>query len=675
MTTDSYAYLEDGTDPATLAWQEAQNRRTRAALDAVPHRTELRARFERLTRTGALGAPVVRGDVAFFSSRTGDQDQPVISLAAAGSVDRVLLDPMALDPSGLTAIDWWSASPRGRYLAYGLSRNGDEKSTLHLLDVTGATEPVEAIPDTRYASVAWLPDESGFYYTRRPAGSDYDVRLRFHALAAPQAEDRTVFGEGRPKEDGLAVVLSANGRWLIVTAQHGWSHDEVFVADLRSAAGETRFTAVFEGVEARAELAPSGDRFVLFTTDGAPNGRVYEIDPERLERAAWREIVPEGADPLHFAVPTAAGILLGSLHDVASRLALRTPSGTIRELPLGLASIQGLSADEASSVAHVVTTSFFTPARVRRLELGEAGVRVLPWRELASDVDPAAYDVEQTWCRSSDGTRVPIFVLSRAGAPRDGSAPGIVYGYGGFNVALTPDFMPTVTPWLEAGGVYAIATLRGGSEFGEAWHRAGMRERKQNVFDDFAAAIEHLGAEGFVDPARVAVSGGSNGGLLVAALATQRPALARAVVCAVPVIDMLRYHLFSIGRMWIPEYGDPDVPADAAFLRAYSPYENVRGGTAYPAMLILSAMADSRVDPMHARKFAAKVQAALRDGGDAPRAEAILCHIEADAGHGQGKPRHKQLDELVDRFAFLAAHLGVDPARLAGIAAGAAHGL
>jgi prolyl oligopeptidase len=333
---------------------------------------------------------------------------------------------------------------------------------------------------------------------------------------------------------------------------------------------------------------------------------------------------------------------------VRSDLRLRRADGRIERVALPSGStLFGWTSREDDDSLYLLTGSYFAPPSVRCVRTDAATATLTTWEAVEPPFDPAEYRVEQHWFVSKDGTRVPMDVLSSVRAKRDGTAPAVLYGYGGFNISLLPSFAPSIVPWLDAGGVYAIANLRGGGEFGEDWHRAGMREHKQNVFDDFIAALDYLGTCGVADPARIAIFGGSNGGLLVSAVATQRPDLVRAVVCAVPLTDMLRYHRFLIARLWIAEYGDPDHPRDAEILRAYSPYHNVRDGVAYPAMLIETAESDSRVDPMHARKFAARVQQAT--AGDAP----ILAYVEREAGHGVGKPRHKVVAELADRWAFL----------------------
>jgi prolyl oligopeptidase len=652
LVTDPCRYLEDATDPATIAWTARENARTRAALDALPDRARLAARFEALTRIDSQGVPLVRGGLAFFTARRGDSDQPVLYVRDALGVERSLLDPAGLDPTGLTALDWWYPSPDGRYVAFGLSQGGDERSRLKVLEVECGTRLVEDIPDTRHCSLTWLPDESGFYYTRYPAGGDYDVRLYRHELGAPWAADPLVFGEGRKPEEWTVVSLSPDGLHVIATVYSGWSRSDAYVA--RAGAGPLRFEPLVEGRDAVFEPLPASDRLYVRTNDGAPRFRVYEVDYGRLAREHWREIVPEVPASLDGFALARGVLLLHYLVDARSSLRVRfEDDGRVESVAaLAGATVLDISAEESSPDAYVLGASFLEAPSVTRLRF-EAG-RMETERSCATSVpfDAGAYRSEQVWYPSRDGTRIPLTVIARRDVARDGTAPAVLYGYGGFNVSLIPGFMPSIVPWLEAGGVYAIANLRGGGEFGDDWHRAGMRERKQNVFDDFAAAVTFLGTSGIADAARIAVYGGSNGGLLVATLATQHPESVRAVVCLVPLTDMLRFHLFSIARLWISEYGDPEDPADAAFLRAYSPYHNVVDGIRYPAMLVATAESDGRVDPMHARKFGARVLAA--NGGSAP----ILIYVEPDAGHGAGKPRHKRVAELADHWAFIGWQLG-----------------
>ena len=644
---DPFAYLEDASDPATRAWTAEQNARTRRALDALPLRAGLAERFDDLLRVDSIGVPEARGRREFYAARRGSSEQAVLYLREGGN-DRILIDPAAEDPRGLPALDWWYPSPLGTYVAFGLSSSGDERSTLHVLEVATGRRLPDAVPDTRYSSIAWRPDERGFFYTRYPPGGNYVARAFEHALGAPWESDPCVFGDGRSAEETLSLAGSSDGRWLVATLSYGWARSEVYVADC--AAAELCFAPLVEGVDAFFDVSAGCDVLYVRTDDGAPRFRVFAVDPSRLERAAWREIVAEGPAALAAIAVSRHALALHYLEDVRSALRLRRHDGSLEELPLPWGTtVFGWSAREDDVALYLLSGSYFAPASVHVVRADPSATLVTVWEEVEPGFDPRAYRVEQHWFSSNDGTRVPMDVLSKVDAPRDGTAPAVLYGYGGFNVSLLPAFAPSVVPWLDAGGVYAVANLRGGGEFGEAWHRAGMREQKQNVFDDFIAALDYLGASRIADSGRITIFGASNGGLLVSAVATQRPELVRAVVCSVPLTDMLRYHRFLIARLWIAEYGDPDQPRDAEILRAYSPYHNVREGVPYPAMLIESADSDSRVDPMHTRKFAARVQAAT--AGDAP----IFAYVEPEAGHGVGKPRHKVVAELADRWAFIFA--------------------
>ena len=655
---DPYQYLEDGSDPRTVAWTVAENARSRAALDAIPGRARLVRSFGELLETGTLGVAHARGGREFYVARRGRQDQAVLYVREGG-VDRLLLDPTALDPSGLTALDWWHPSPQGTYVAYGLSRNGDERSTLYLLDVAHGSKFGETIPYTRYCALAWLPDERGFYYTRYAAGADYEQRLYRHELGAAWQDDPLVFGQGRAREDILSPQVSANGRWLVVSALRGWVSNELFLADLHGK-DPRAFVPIVTGRDALYDVAISGDKLIVRSNEHAPRYRCLEVDLTDPAPERWRELVPEHAEAKLEAVGVArGGLLLSYLHDVVSVLHYRLDDGTTTLNPANAdfggmqlgPSVVALSAHEDSSDAYALSVGFLQGPAVSRLRFGSDGLEVELWDAIDGPFDPEDYTIEQHWYHSKDGTHVPMFVLAHAATKLDGSAPAVLYGYGGFNIAMTPSFQPAILPWLDSGGIYAIANLRGGGEFGEAWHRAGMRDQKQNVFDDFVAAAEYLGSSRLADPARIGILGGSNGGLLVAAALVQRPELFAAAVCAVPLCDMLQYHRFLIARLWISEYGDPDEPADASFLRAYSPYHNLRENIAYPATFLVTAESDTRVDPMHARKFGAKLQAATN--GEDP----ILVYIEAQAGHGIGKPRAKQIEELADRWAFFGRYL------------------
>jgi prolyl oligopeptidase len=645
--SDPYRFLEDARDPATARWTAEQNSRTRRFLDSLPQRAHLVERFEALIESDSLSVPVACGNRQFFTARRERAAQASLYVREDGR-DRLLFDPVAHDPTGLTAIDWWYPSGRGTYVAYGVSSNGDERSVLGVLRADDGSALDERIPDTRYASLVWLPDESGFLYTRYPPGGNYDVRLYRHELGTPPGADRLLFGEGLKPEAMLQVDCSVDGAHVAVTVYDGWSRSDVYVADAR--VEPPCFVAAVEGRDALYVASAGTGALYVRTGEGASRGRLFAAAWDRPQREFWCELVTESAATLDEVVLTRAGLVLRYLDEVRSVVKIRRPDGSLESVDaLAGKTVTQLSGREDSATFYAAHEGFFEATTITQLDAGPPHGAACLWDAIPTPFDAGAYRSEQVWFTSRDGTRVPMDVLYKAGTPRDGSAPAVLYGYGGFDVALVPAYAPTVVPWLDAGGVYAIANLRGGGEFGEEWHRAGMRERKQNVFDDFIAAAEYLGASGLADPRRVSIVGGSNGGLLVAAVSTQRPELFAAVVCLVPLTDMLRYPDFAIARLWIPEYGDPADPRDAAFLGAYSPYHKVSDGIAYPAMLIASAESDGRVDPMHARKFGARVQAATSSG--AP----VLVHVEPNAGHGVGKPRRKLVAELADRWSFLFA--------------------
>ena len=679
---DPYRWLEDGDAPAVARWTEAQNAATRKALDHLPGRAVLEERFGRLYSIGSLGAPVSRphppgkagktGKAGkerryFYTRREGAQNQPVLYVRdGLHSADRVLVDVNRERADGTRALDWWFPSEDGRRVAYGTSDDGSEESLLRVRDVESGQDLGDQIPRTRACSLAWLPDGSGFYYTRYPKPGEvppgeepYHRSVFFHHLGDDPAHDHKIFGDGRDRTDWPSVDLSPNGRWLVISVAQGWTKSEVHLFDMHAegAASATprQSIAVAAGEDARFDVVEAlDDRIYLLTTSGAPRGRIFAVDPRQPARAHWREIVPEGEDVLERAVYFHGGLAVGFLNDAAARLrTFDRNGGARREVPLpGLGALTALSGARDVAELFYGFTGLFAPTSIFEVQLGAAPKSVV-WRALESPVDPAAFEVERVMVSSRDGTRLPLFLAHRKGLPRDGTHPALLTGYGGFDVNMLPAWTPSAIPFLESGGTYALAILRGGGEYGESWHRAGMLANKQNVFDDFIAAASWLVAERVTAADRLAISGGSNGGLLVGAALTQRPELFRAVICGVPLLDMLRYHLFRIAALWIPEYGSPDDPVAARWLAAYSPYQRVRDGVKYPAVFLHAAASDTRVDPMHARKMAARLQAATASGLP------VLLEVESQAGHGAGKPLRKVIAQLVDEWSFLFAQLGM----------------
>jgi prolyl oligopeptidase len=656
---DPYRWLEDTAAPEVRAWVEAQNAHTRAVL-AIPSRDRLAARLDALLATGGLGTPVPVKGRLFHARRDGRQDQAVLYVRDSPTgPDRPLIDPNALSAEGTVALDWWYPSRDGNLLAFGLSRDGSEQSTLYVRDVSTSADLPDTIDRTRACALAWLPDASGFYYTRYPAPGSvpageeaYHRRVYFHRLGASPNEDEEVFGRGRAKEDWLDVRLSPDGRWLVVGVSQGWARTEVYFKDRQDP--QTAFVPLARGVEALYHVTPRADHFYVHTNEGAARYRLFRVDPLRPARSEWVELVPEGEDVLE-GVAAVGGQLLAE-YSVRATSRLRWFDGDgkfLREVHLpGVGSLAGMGAEWDGAELYFSFQSVTVPPSAYRLDLQTGAVTL--WRRVEVEIDLDAYELSQETYRSYDGTPVDVFLASRKGLPRDGNNPTILYGYGGFNISLTPSFSAARFAFLERGGLLAIANLRGGGERGEEWHRAGMLGNKQNVFDDFLACAEWLIAERYTRPERLAIMGGSNGGLLVGAAITQRPELFRAAICSVPLLDMVRYHRFLLARLWVPEYGCADNPEQFRWLYAYSPYHRVRDGVAYPAVLLATAESDTRVDALHARKMAARLQAA------SPSGRPVLLRLEAKAGHGAGKPRGKVVEEVTDVYAFVFRELGVE---------------
>lgn len=658
---DPYRWLEDGADPEVRAWTAAQNAHTDRVLANLPQRAYFEQQLRELAAEDELVTmPVLRGDRMFFLRRRAGDNQPALWVRSLDGGDEALLvDPNAQRADGTVALDWWYPSPDGRLLAYGLSEDGTEESVLHVMGVdTGRLEP-DRIPRTRHCSLAWLPDGSGFYYTRHPEPGSvapgeefYHRRVYFHRLGDDPTLDPMVFGAERPVHELPHVVVSDDGRYVMVLAHQGWRSTEVFLFDRHDP--ERGWLPLLTGYDARFDGCLLDGRVYLLTNWQAPYGRIVAVDPADPRPEAWQEIVPASdALVLREFVPAGGHLLVMGLSDAVSRLFLvPRKGGAMREVALpGSGTATHLSGSSRAGVAVACFESFALAPRILRIDptTGTAST----WLTSRSAVKDDDVLVERTYATSRDGTRVPLFVLRARDAKGSGARPTVLTGYGGFNVARTPQYDPFILPWLKAGGVWALAVLRGGGEYGETWHRAGMLGNKQNVFDDFIAAAEHLIAEGVTEPQRLGILGRSNGGLLVGAAMTQRPDLFRAVVCGVPLLDMLRYHRFLIGAQWVGEYGSPENPVHFAWLRAYSPYHNVREGERYPAVYLFAAAADIRVDALHARKMAALLQTA--SGSGLP----VLLRVEDRVGHGAGKPLARVIEERVELWTFLAWQLGL----------------
>ena len=650
---DPYRWLEDGDSAEVAEWVAQHNRRTREALDARPTRERWLERLSALVALPTVLSLEVVGDRLFVLERAEGADQfalVVRSASDAAVAPRVLVDPAGMAHDAAVAIDWFHPSPDGSLVAYGLSEGGTENSVLHVLRVDDGVVLPLRIADTRAASVAWRPDVSGFWYTTYPPGDEYHRHVRYHSLqASDAASDAVVFDRLPTAESWPDVSVSRDGRWVLVHLMVGWGRVDVHLLDTVN----DTWAVVCEGVEAQQSFRVHGDTLVGVTTRDAPNGRVV-VAPVSSP-TDWTTIVAERPDAVLGAMTIVdADVLLVASSVAVDRLerwSLVAASTPIEVIDLGVASVAALDCDDGVAFAAVAT--FGAPVEVRRISTN--GVEHWCPRPPDAALLPRL-TVSQVHYPSTDGTLVPMFVAHRADVTPSPSTPLVLTGYGGFAIAESPVWMPNLAAWCAAGGVYAIAGLRGGYEYGEAWHRAGRRERKQQVFDDFHAAADWLVAEGFTDRSTLAVHGGSNGGLLMGAAITQRPDLAAAVWCAVPLLDMVRFPQFLIARLWTDEYGDPDVPGEFEWLHTYSPYHRVVEGTAYPSVLFTTAEGDTRVDPCHARKMTA----ALVDATSADDERPVLLWQAGRAGHGVGKPASMRVAEGADVLAFFCWQLDVE---------------
>ena len=648
---DPYRWLEDQEAPDTRAWIDAQNAYTDRVLNALPGRAELRALAASVLERETIGLPYERGGRYFHARRRADQDLAVVYVREGlDGEDRVLLDPHPLSPDHTTSVELRDVSDDGRRVAYAVRAGGVDEVSIRVRDVDGGEDLDDVLPPARYGQVTLAADGGGLYYERY---GDVTPRVMFHAFGAPVADDAQLFGDGYERHQIPVTVVSDDGRWMVVHVIEGSSGPtEIHVKDLER---DTPFvTAVADGVsESWAGFA--GGELLIVTNLDAPNKRVALADPADPSFERWREVIPERAGVVVESAAALGGKLAVSyLRDVQPRVAIHELDGAhVRDVAFDtLGSVGGGAGRWTSGEAFFTFQTFHVPSAVYRYDVatGERSV----WAAPEPPVDPAAYAVTQRWFTSRDGTRVPMFVVHRPDAALDGRNPTLLTGYGGFNNSMTPAFSALATTWLESGGVFALANLRGGGEFGEEWRRAGMLENKQNVFDDFIAAAEHLIAEGYTSSEHLAIRGGSNGGLLVGAVSNQRPDLFGAVVCTYPLLDMVRYHRFLVAGFWVPEYGSSDDAEQFAYIHAYSPYHNVIDGGGYPATLYLSGDGDTRVAPLHARKMTALMQA--KNGSDNP----ILLRYHTQAGHSGGQPVSQQIDELVDTVSFLSWQVGRD---------------
>ncbi|MBC8071373.1 MAG: S9 family peptidase [Deltaproteobacteria bacterium] len=679
---DPYRWLEDVKDPEVAKWMAAQDQHARDELGRLPLRAELEKRLSELSYVDSITPPSHRGSRYFYSRSHKDKEKAVYYVRKGeNGPEQVLIDPNTLSTDGSVSVHGIMPSHSGKLLAYKLSQNNADASTMYLRNLdTGEESKIDTIEGARYAYASWTPDDSGFYYTWLPTDPKIPVaelpgyaEVRYHAIGTDPQTDPVVFPAAHDPTRFVGVQVSRDGRWLVVTHSRGWASSDVYFADLlpgtkiSKKGGRTqlrlpkpkspvpkKFEVLVKDLGAHYSVQAWRNTFYVHTNEDAPRYRVFAVDPQQPQREQWREVVAQTDDVLEGVQVVGEHLVLPYLRDAHSEMEVRTLAGKLVrkvELP-GLGSASGMIGEPDEDDAYFYFSSFTVTPQIFKTSIANGTTSL--WEKIDLPVDTSKFVTEQLWFPSKDGTRVPMFVVRRKDVELKSDVPTILYGYGGFNVSLQPDFSAGVVAWVERGGIWAEANLRGGGEFGEDWHKSGMLEHKQNVFDDFSAAAKYLIDNKYTRPDKLAIYGGSNGGLLVGAAMTQHPELFGAVVCAVPLLDMVRYHLFGTGKTWIAEYGSAEDKAQFETLFAYSPYHHVKPGTKYPALLMLSADSDDRVDPMHARKFVAAVQAASTSG------EPALLRIETNAGHGGGDMIKKNIERSVDTYAFLMHELGME---------------
>lgn len=661
MVADPYRWLENPTSDGTLNWVEAQNVVTSKYLSAIRAREEIQERMTALWDYPKYSVPVKRGDRYFFNKNTGLQNQSVLYMQHTLQGEAVVvIDPNTFSEDGTVALTNQAFSKDGKLLAYGTSSGGSDWQEIKIRQIDNDTDYPEVIHWCKFSSIAWRHDNQGFFYNRLPEPgtvpeedqSNYS-RVYWHTLGTPQSEDQLIYERPEAKELSFSPIITDDGSYLVLHVWHGTDPENRLY--YRSVDSDGPFVRLLDEADAAYNLiGNNGSIFYIQTNLDAPRSRIIAIDLERTGRANWQELIPQQDDVMDFVIMVNNQFVVTYMRDAHHEMKIYTLDGSfVRDITLPtLGSIVEISGKPQHTELFISFTSFLYPPTIFRYDFLSGTLSLL--YGVSIDFDAASYETTQVFYTSRDGTRVPMFLTHKKGLQLDGNNPVLLYGYGGFDVSITPSFTVPTLVWLENGGVYAVANLRGGGEYGEEWHRAGTLENKQQVFDDFIAAAGWLIANKYTSASRVAIQGASNGGLLVAACMVQRPDLFGAVVCQVPVIDMLRYHKFTVGRYWISDYGNAETnPEHFKFLYAYSPLHNVKAGVVYPATLILAADTDDRVVPAHAKKFAATLQAA--NGGNNP----ILLRIEMKAGHGLGKPTTKVIEERSDILAFLFERFGM----------------
>ncbi|QEG43400.1 Prolyl endopeptidase precursor [Roseimaritima ulvae] len=660
VVPDPYRWLEDTESEQTAQWVQAQNQLTQKYLEALPQREPLRQRLEELWNYERYGSPTLRGSTYFYSHNDGLQDQSVLYKTESLDAPRqVLLDPNKLSDDGTVALAGWRPTDDGKLLAYATADGGSDWRTYRVRDVASGEDLDDEVKWVKFSGAAWNADGSGFYYGRYQApaegeeltGTNYNQKLYFHKLGTSQNEDVLVYERPDHKEWGFQPEVSEDGRWLIINNWKGSEpQNQIFIKDLTQP--ETPVRELITGFDAEYQFVASDETTMYFLTDHeAPRRRLIALNAEQPQRDGWQEVIAQQEEVLEsvhllgdrfFTVGLKGAIGVARIHSLEGQ--------PIKAVPLpGLGTVSGFGGRRDAEETFFTFTNYVTPPSIYRMDLSDDSIEL--WRQPDVDFAGDQYETKQAFATSKDGTQVPVLITQRKGLQRDGTNPTLLYAYGGFNISITPHFSPAIAGWLDAGGVYVVATLRGGGEYGREWHEAGMQDRKQNVFDDFIAAAEYLIEEKITRKESLGIYGRSNGGLLVGAAMTQRPDLFAACLPAVGVMDMLRFHKFTIGWAWVGEYGSSDDAKQFETLVKYSPLHNIRPDTCYPATMVITADRDDRVVPGHSFKFAAALQAAQSCDNPA------LIRIETRAGHGAGTPVSKSIEQYADMWAFLLGNL------------------
>ncbi len=658
---DPYRWLEDDNAHGTKAWVEAQNKVTFGYLEQIPERTRLKERLTKLWNFERYGLPHKEGSRYFWSKNDGLQNQSVLYVADALDAEpRVLLDPNKLSADGTVALSGYSISDDGNFMAYGLSASGSDWQEWKVRDVKTGADLSDQIKWVKFSGASWTKDGKGFFYSRyaepKPGeslkGANYFQKLYFHQLGSPQSADTLIYERPDQKEWGFGGHVTDDGRFLVISVWKGTLRKNLlFYRDLSQA--NAPVIELIKDFEAEFSFIDNvGSTFFLHTDFKAPRGRIVAINLAKPAKADWKEIIPQAAETLRGANLLNDQFVCTYLKDARSQVKVFGRNGKLaREVALpGIGSAGGFGGKRTDTETFYSFTSYTVPGSIFRYDMktGKSSV----FREPKVDFKSGDFETKQIFYASKDGTRVPMFITHKKGLKLDGKNPTYLYGYGGFNIPQTPGFSVSMAVWLELGGVFAVANLRGGGEYGEDWHLSGTKAKKQNVFDDFIAAAEWLIAQKYTSPKKLAIAGGSNGGLLVGACMTQRPELFGAALPAVGVMDMLRFHKFTIGWAWTSDYGSADNADEFPALFAYSPLHNLRPGVKYPPTLVTTADHDDRVVPAHSFKFAARLQECQAKDGPP-----VLIRIETKAGHGAGKPTAKLIEESADKFGFLVREL------------------